>query len=76
MLDMFVYISMYLLRARVCVYTVRGRLKWESCVELVHQFITELWQCEGKHSTFVCLTAYSSAVSVFYFMFTVNIWLF
>ena len=39
--------------------------KWESCVELVHRFITKLRQCEGKHSTFVCLTAYSSAISVF-----------
>ena len=73
MLDMFVYISVYLLRVSgvcvcVCVCACGAWVsKWESCVELVHRFITELRQCEGKHSTFVCLTAYSSTVSVFSF---------
>ena len=77
MLDMSVYISMYLLCVClmcvcVCVCGV-WVAKWESCVESVHRFITELWQCEDKHSTFICLAAHSSFVSAFYFMYTVNI---
>lgn len=56
MYDMFVYITMG-------VFAARGCLKWRT-VESVHQFITELWQCKGKQSTFVCRSAYISAVSV------------